>query len=211
VAGAVLAFAFGLSLVAVGCGSPSSPSQCAYALSPSPVTPCMTVPAQYTFQLSTTAGCSWVVSTSASWMALLDAATGTGARAVRVQISSNWDAPREGAVTVMSPQGAGAAEARIRQAGCYYGLSQEAMTFGPSGGQGMFDVLQQSDPMECGGPLQNACWWSAVADVPWLSIVSTMPRVGDDRVTFVVAANGTGADRFGTITVRSKQLRVTQH
>jgi hypothetical protein len=37
-----------------------------------------------------------------------------------------------------------------------------------------------------------------------------MPRSGDGRVIFTVAANGTGAARIGRITVRDKVVVVNQ-
>jgi hypothetical protein len=99
---------------------------------------------------------------------------------------------------------------RVSQAGCAYAVSKTAMDFGASGGQGTFDVIQQSTPYTCGGPLQNACIWSAVSDVPWIVITSSMPRAGDDRVGFTVAPNDSPSPRTSRITVRDKVVVVTQ-
>ena len=73
-----------------------------------------------------------------------------------------------------------------------------------------FDVVQQSEPTECGGAKQDRCVWSAVADVPWVQITTTMPRVGDDRVSFTVSANVTGQTRTGRISVRDQHVSVIQ-
>jgi hypothetical protein len=51
--------------------------------------------------------------------------------------------------------------------------------------------------------------WSAVSDVPWITITGSMPRSGDNPVTFTVAPN-TGAARTGRITVRDKVVVITQ-
>ncbi len=206
----------GLAVLAVnlafqGCESPSTPSPvCQYMVSPATVASCMSGGTDLTLQVSTPAGCAWTASTSVPWIALTSAAFGSGASVLRVRLSDNWDAPREGVVRVQGTQPSGAAEARIEQAGCRYWVSQEVFTFGSSGGQGVFEVLQQSDPVTCGGPLQNACWWSAVADAPWITVTTVMPRVGDDRVTFEVAPSGGSAARTAAITVRDKVIRVTQ-
>jgi hypothetical protein len=52
--------------------------------------------------------------------------------------------------------------------------------------------------------------WTAQADVPWITIVTTMPQFGDNRVSFTVAANATGAARTATITVRDKSVVISQ-
>ena len=98
----------------------------------------------------------------------------------------------------------------MSQAGCRYGVSKSAIAFPFDGGSGTFDVVQQSDPLECGGALQNSCVWSAQSDVPWVVITSHMPRVGDDPVAFSVAANTSSTSRAGTITVRDQIVRITQ-
>lgn len=99
---------------------------------------------------------------------------------------------------------------RVAQAGCAYGVSQSSFSFSSASATGAFDVLQQSDPIVCGGALQNACVWTAASDVPWITITTSMPRMGDERVNFTVAANGTGASRTGTIRVRDRIIQVNQ-
>jgi hypothetical protein len=49
-----------------------------------------------------------------------------------------------------------------------------------------------------------------VADVSWVTITTPMPTAGDNRVSFTVAPNTTGASRTGTIRVRDKTVVVTQ-
>jgi hypothetical protein len=88
-------------------------------------------------------------------------------------------------------------------------VSKTVVSVAASGGATGFDVLQESEPNTCGGPLQDACLWSAVADVPWITITTTMPRSGDGSVAFTVAANS-GPARSGTITIRDKTVRVDQ-
>jgi hypothetical protein len=64
-------------------------------------------------------------------------------------------------------------------------------------------------PNTCGGATQDRCLWTAVSDVPWITITSSMPRTGDNPVAFTVAAN-TGAARTGRITVRDRVVSITQ-
>ena len=85
-----------------------------------------------------------------------------------------------------------------------------SFSFGAGSGSASFNVVQQSLPIVCGGPLQDACVWSAVSSVPWITIVTSMPRVGDDPVTFTVAPNPTTMPRIGQITVRDQVIVVMQ-
>jgi hypothetical protein len=99
---------------------------------------------------------------------------------------------------------------QVSQAGCRYGVSATSISIGAVGGPGRFDVLQQSDPLMCGGPLQNACVWTAQSDVSWITVTTTMPQVGDNPLSFTVAANDSTAPRTGTIKVRDQVVRITQ-
>ena len=57
--------------------------------------------------------------------------------------------------------------------------------------------------------MQDRCVWSAVSDVPWITITSSMPRAGDNPVAFTVAPNS-GTPRTGRITVRGTVVVITQ-
>jgi hypothetical protein len=207
---AALLIASAANVAFQGCDSPSSPSSaCQYAVAPATFASCMAGGFDLVLQVSTTSKCAWTASASDPWITLTSQATGVGTGAVHFRISDNWDAPRQGAVTVQGTQLKNGASAVVSQAGCLYAVTQDTFLFGSSGGQGVFDVLQQSVPVECGGPLQDACRWSAVADAPWIAVTTAMPRTGDDRVTFIVAPSD-GAERTGTIAVRDKTVRVTQ-
>jgi hypothetical protein len=99
---------------------------------------------------------------------------------------------------------------RVAQAGCFYSVSRASISFTAGGGSATFDVLQQSDPITCGGATQDRCVWTAQSNVPWITITSSMPRSGDNPVAFTVAANTGPAAREGRITVRDKVVVVTQ-
>jgi hypothetical protein len=127
-----------------------------------------------------------------------------------MQFGENYDAPRDGIVMVRWPTPTAGQNIRIAQAGCTYAVSQSSFAFAPAGGTGTFNVIQQSIPNTCGGATQDRCIWSAVSDVPWITVSGSMPRAGDDRVSFTVAANSTGAPRTGRITVRGHVVAITQ-
>lgn len=188
----------------------SEPVSCDYAVSPTAFTPCM--PAGTTAATVTAPqGCPWTVSTSVPWLTVTSGDTGSGTGQIQVAFSSNYDAPRSGTVMVRWPTPTAGQNLQVDQAGCMYGVSQSAFVFPAGGGNGSFMVLQQSDPIVCGGPLQNACVWTPTTNVSWIMITTPGQHVGDDNVSFTVAPNGTGSGRVGTIQVRDRTIQVTQN
>jgi hypothetical protein len=122
----------------------------------------------------------------------------------------NYDAPREGFVMVRWPTATAGQNIRIAQPECRYAVSRTAISIAAGGGTATFDVIQQSDPTQCGGATQDRCLWTARSDVPWITITSSMLRAGDQPVAFNVEANDSTAARTGRITVRDKVVTVTQ-
>ena len=194
-----------------GCETPVEPPSvsCRYAAAPANVAPCMPA-AEMTVTLSTDPGCVWTAAPTAPWVAVLAGSSGSGSNTIRVGVSENWDAPRTGGVTIRDVLAGPVAEVRVSQAGCRYWASQAAFDVGSAGGTHTFDVLQQSEPTSCGGPVQNACRWSATSGVAWITVLTPMPRQGDDRVSFSVAPNTGGTTRAGTLTVRDQVVAITQ-
>jgi hypothetical protein len=183
---------------------------CAYSVAPVELTPCMSVSYTLSTTITTQQGCTWTANPDASWIILDSGHSGSGTGTVTFRVSDNWDAPRQGVVMVRWPTPTAGQNVRVLQAGCLYAVSTTAVSVGAAGGSGRFDVIQQSLPNTCGGPLQNACRWSAQSDVSWITVTTTMPQAGDNPVLFTVAANGNTSARSGTITVRDKVVRVTQ-
>lgn len=186
------------------------PVTCDYAVSPVEFTPCMSVPFNITAMVTTQATCSWTATPAASWITVIEGQSGTGSGPVSFRITDNWDAPRHGVVEVRWPTVTAGQNLQVRQAGCYYGVSKDAISLAVGGGPQSFDVVQQSDPIVCGGPLQNACAWTAVSDAQWITITTPMPQTGDNRVNLLVEPNPTGMPRTGTIVVRDKMVTITQ-
>jgi hypothetical protein len=186
------------------------PSSCSYEVGPVALSICMAWTTDLVSAITTQEGCPWSATSAAGWITVNDGASGTGSGTIRLRGTDNYDAPRTGIVEVRWPAATAGQNVRVDQAGCTYAVTQSAFTLSAAGGTGRFDVLQQSDPISCGGPLQNGCVWSAVSQVPWITITSSMPRAGDEPVNFTVAANTTGAVRTGTITVRDRVVTVTQ-
>ena len=182
---------------------------CSYSVTPVTFEPCMpagTVAAT----LTTQASCPWTVNAGTSWVSVAGASSRTGPGPISISYPDNYDAPRTGVVLVRWPTPTAGQNLQIVQAGCVYAVTRSEIAFASAGGPGTFDVLQQSIPNSCGGATQDRCVWSAVSDVAWITIAGPMPRSGDNRVTFSVAANDGAAPRVGRITVRDKVVVVTQ-
>lgn len=184
-------------------------SLCQYSVAPVAFDACMPASA-VSATVTAPQGCTWTAVPNASWLTIASGSSGSGTGSITITLTDNYDAPREGIVMVRWPTVTAGQNLRIAQAGCQYAVSQSSFTFTLAGGSGSFDVLQQAIPNTCGGATQDRCVWSATADVPWISIGGSMPRSGDGRVTFTVAANGTGAARVGRITMRDKVVVVNQ-
>ncbi len=198
-----------LCAAAIGCESPLEPASCQFTVTPATFTPCMPA-TELGMTITTRRGCSWATVPGAAWMALLAGAAGSGPGTIRLGVTENWDAPRTGMVTIRDGQGTRVADVSIAQAGCRYAALPASFTVSGVGGPRTFDVVQQSEPLACGGPLQSVCQWSALSTVPWISVLTSMPRVGDDPVTFAVSPHDGTEPRTGQITVRDQIVTVVQ-
>lgn len=181
---------------------------CSYSVTPVELAPCMAA-GSMTATITTTADCPWTATPDSSWLGV-SRTSGSGSRTLTITFTDNYDAPRHGIVMVRWPTPTAGQNIHVQQAGCVYGVSRDAFSFASTGGSGAFDVLQQSVPTTCGGPLQDRCVWSAVSNVGWITITSSMPRTGDNPVNFTVAPNTGSTARTGRITVRDKVVTITQ-
>jgi hypothetical protein len=161
-------------------------------------------------RVETADSCPWTVSAEATWMTLAGGADRTGAGDIDAQFTSNYAAPREAFILVRWPTVTAGQNVRVAQAGCLYATSVSVMSIGAAGGSLSFNVFQQALPNNCGGPLQDACVWSATTTAPWVTITSTMPRQGDNPVAFTVAPNPGAQMRTATIVVQDRTVLIEQ-
>lgn len=196
------------SVTQAGEGTPE-PSNCEYAVTPVNFAPCLGG-GRLTASLTTQANCSWTVNTSAGWLSLPNGKSGKGSGTIAIAFSDNYDAPRDGVVMVRWPTPTAGQNIQVEQAGCLYSVNQSAFNFTSAAATGSFTVFQQSQPNSCGGPLQDQCVWTARANVSWITVTSSMPRQGDNPVSFKVSANTGTTSRTGKITVKDKVVTITQ-
>jgi hypothetical protein len=162
-----------------------------------------------TVSVTTAAGCPWTSSTAASWISIASGLSGAGPGTISYTLGSNFDAARQANIEVRWPTPTAGQNVRVAQAGCNYGVSRTTIDMPAAGGDSSFDVISSSTDTSCGGPLQNGCVWSAVSSASWVTVLSSMPRNGDNPVYLRVAANS-GAPRTATITVRDKTVTIRQ-
>ena len=182
---------------------------CDYSVAPVLFTPCM-AGATLTATVRAQSGCTWTAESDVSWITVTQGRTGDGTETITFRVSDNWDAPRQSVVKVRWPTPSAGQNLQVQQAGCRYAVSTSAISIGAPGGTSQFNVVQQSEPYTCGGPTQDACMWTAVSDVPWMTVTTSMPQFGDDPVSFTVAPNSSTTARTGTIRVRDQVVRITQ-
>jgi hypothetical protein len=168
--------------------------ECKYAVAPSS----QSVAArggEFSFTVTTSAGCKWSVTSSASWVAI---PTGGGAGESRVTyvVSTNEGSARTGRIEVAGKTVTIAQEAPALPtlpAICKYEVSPLSQSVTDKGGEFSVSVKTAAD-----------CKWSASPSHAWIAIRSGSGAAGDGRVTYVVSSND-GAARSGKIAVTISQ------
>lgn len=182
---------------------------CEFHVTPVLINACMAEPYELVVNVTTQAGCSWVATSDTAWIAMNGAASASGPGDIRFRIGDNYAAPRLGVLKVRWDTPTAGQNVQVSQAGCRYAVSTTGVNAPAGGGSFTVDVYQQSDPLECGGPLQDRCVWSATVSAAWITVTTAMPQSGDGRFSFTVAPN-TAGPRSAEITVRDKSVVVVQ-
>jgi len=185
-------------------------TSCDYSVAPVDFRECLRGGFERTVTVSTSAGCGWTAASTASWLTIRSGQSGSGPGSVIFTFTDNFDAARQGIIQVRWPTPTAGQNVRVYQEGCTYYTTVPDIGVPASGGRYNFDVFASPTNPVCGGPLQDACAWSAVSSASWVTVTTPMPTNGDQRVYFDVAANGTGATRTATITVRDKTVTIRQ-
>jgi hypothetical protein len=83
---------------------------------------------------------------------------------------------------------------------CVYVLSSTSDTFDKAGGtNGRVSVVASS-----------GCTWTATSNASWITVTGGASGNGNGTVAFSVAANNTGDNRTGTLTIAGQPFTVTQ-
>jgi hypothetical protein len=185
-------------------------TSCEYSVAPIDFRECLRGGFDRTVSVSAGAGCGWTAVSTASWLTISSGQSGSGAGTVVFRFTDNYEAPRQANIEVRWPTPTAGQNVRVYQEGCTYLTTTSSFDVPAAGGVFSLDVFASPTNPACGGPLQDACVWSAVSSASWVTVTTSMPRNGDDRVFFQVAANGTGSARTTTITVRDRVVTIRQ-
>jgi hypothetical protein len=143
-------------------------------------------------------GCAWTAATHASWLTIVNGASGAGSGTVTVAASANTaTSPR---TETLSVAGQVVTITQTGAASCDYSIAPAAATVDKSGTTITVNVTT--------GP---GCVWTAQAHADWLSIVAGATGAGSGAVRVEVdRLTGAPRDRVATVTIAGKTLTVTQ-
>lgn len=174
----------------------ASPSSCAFALAP-PTQTIAPAGGAGNVTVTTTNGCAWSATSSASWLTLTAPSEGTASGTIAFNVATNPGGERSAIITV------GGQQATVRQTGnqssCQYDIAPGGQSFASAGGAG------NPITVTTGG----ACTWTARTSENWITVTGGASGTGNGTVNFTVATN-TGAARTGTISIASQTFTVSQ-
>ena len=144
--------------------------------------------------LSTASHCGWSISSSANWLTVNGATSGTGSTTINYQFTSNVGAPARNATLT-----AGDKIFTLQQAnGCAYSFSPQSASIGAAGGNVTFTIETTS-----------VCAWTATTSENWLSVTSPGSGSGNTTVTVAVARNE-GPARDGGVYLNGTYFNIRQ-
>ena len=143
------------------------------------------------------ASCAWTAASNAPWISVASSG-GSGNGNLRYTVAANTGAARTGTLTVAGATVTVTQAAAPPPPACAFTVSPLTESFGTAGGDDTIRVEASA----------SSCAWTAVSNVPWIT-VATAGGSGNGSVRHTVAAN-TGAARTGTLTVAGATVTVTQ-
>lgn len=157
--------------------------------------------------LSTAPHCQWTAAAGAAWLSLLSSGEGTGPAQVSFANSVYTGLlPRRAPIEIRWPTETAGQNVWVTQEGCGYALAPATVDIGVNGGNAQIIVLASPMSVDC----NVGCPWNAESLAPWIQVLSSMPRAGDDGLFFRVDANATGPPRTGRIRVEHLFLTIKQ-
>ena len=173
---------------------PLPPASCAYGISPQSA-PFLTSGGSDNVIVTTSDGCAWTATSSASWVTITAGSSGTGNGTVSYSVAANAGSARTGALTI-----AGQSFIVSQASGCTYTLSSTSVNLPVNGGSGSLSVTAPA-----------LCAWSAASTVPsWLHIVGPATGSGAGVVNYTVDANDTIAARTASLVIQGLVFTVNQ-
>jgi hypothetical protein len=148
--------------------------------------------------ITTFGDCAWMAATNASWITL-STTNGVGGGPFSFAVRFNpTSGPRTGVINIAG-KSVTVIQDSSTSADCTYAISPSGQAFNTPGGTGTITVTSES-----------RCAWQATASANWITITSGQVGTGNGTVAYSVAANTTGKNRRGTITIGNRIFNVKQ-
>jgi len=144
--------------------------------------------------VTTSPDCSWTAVSNAPWIVVSAGASGSGNGTVQLDIQANGGPARSGTATI-----AGRTVTVNQDSGCTISIAPQGQRAPVTGGPGTVAVTAGA-----------GCAWTAVSNVPWITITDGNSGSGSGNVQYLVEANGTGAPRTGTIAIGGQTFTLDQ-
>jgi len=147
--------------------------------------------------VAVTTGCSWTASSNASWITITSGSSGTGNGTVGYSVAANSTGfSRSGSATIA---GQIFAVTQAPASTCTFLISPTTRAHGSGAESATVAVTTAS-----------GCSWSASSNASWITITSGSSGTGNGTVGYTVAANSTGSQRTGSVTIAGQIFAVTQ-
>ncbi len=171
----------------------SQDADCSYTVAPDTFARSSAGSAEFV-DVTAPSGCAWTAASNVPWLTLTGATSGAGAGRVDFTLAANTGPARSGTLTVATRT------VTINQdSGCTYTLGAPSYTSPGTGGPSSVTVSAGA-----------GCTWTAVSQVPWITVTAGAAGTGDGTVQFNVDPNSTGAPRSGTITIAGQTFTVNE-
>jgi glucose/arabinose dehydrogenase len=144
------------------------------------------------------ASCNWTAQSNAAFITITAGSSGTGNGTVNFSVAANSSASQRTGTMTIAGQTFTVTQAGTG-GGCTFTISPSSASVRRAGGPGTTNVLAGA-----------GCNWTAVSNVPWITITSGSSGSGNGSVGYTVAENPTGTTRSGTVTIAGKTFTVKQ-
>ena len=171
---------------------PPPTASCTYGVAPLRLSAPASGSISSSVSLTAPDGCDWSASSSALWISITGADSGTGSVRMALSIASNSGAARTGTLSIAGQV------VTVTQAGCAASVNPTSVSVPITG--------VTNSPITVSAP---GCNWTATSNATWISIVSGGSGSGDGSVIFKVPAN-TSLARTGTLMVAGNTVNVAQ-
>ncbi len=170
------------------------PAPCAFGLVPSSMT-FQAAGGSSSVAVNAPGGCNWTAVSNDAFITITSGSSGSGAGTVNYSVSANPGfTTRMGTMTI-----AGLTFTVTQLPPCTFNIAPLGINFLKAGGTGTITVT-----------VEAGCTWTAVPNVPWITITMGATGSGNGTVKYSVSTNTTGAKRTGKITIGTKMHTVTQ-